>query len=323
MKKNLVNKEHIEGYLFDYKLEEKVCGPTAKNPGAPYIAGTIDVAVDDEGMNVIQTHFTFVSPVFSSGKTNTTYGVLQKIIAEGKTFTQVGAEATKVAIDTSLALNDFYTDNEQGEQELVSAKRNEGGFVSFVNALNPDPDKRHTFEFDMVITGAVRVDANEERGTSERVDVKGAIFAYGGKLLPITISTNTEGGMDYFEGLGATSSEPIFTKITGLINNITQVSKKEVEGAFGGSKVDEVKRNFKEWNITWAQPDPYEFGLPETITADELKTAQQNRETYLANELARRMEYLATKGNAAPVSNGAASIPQAPTPTVAAGSFKF
>ena len=126
--KKTVNKEHIEGYLFEHKLEVKTCGPTSKTPGAQYIAGTLDVAVDEEGMNVLQTHFTFVSPTFSSGKTNNTYGVLQKIIESGKTFVEAGKDATKVSIDTALALNGVYPDGVEGS-EIVSAKRNEVGFV--------------------------------------------------------------------------------------------------------------------------------------------------------------------------------------------------
>ena len=173
--KKTINKEHIEGYLFEHKLEVKTCGPTSKTPGAQYIAGTLDVAVDEEGMNVLQTHFTFVSPTFGSGKTNNTYGVLQKIIESGKTFVEAGKDATKVSIDTALALNDFYTDGDEG-LELVSAKRNEGGFVSIVSALNPNVDKRHTFQLDMVITKVTRIEANEERETPERVDIKGVIF---------------------------------------------------------------------------------------------------------------------------------------------------
>jgi hypothetical protein len=315
MKKTMINKEHIEGYLFDHKLEEKVCGPTSKNPGAKYIAGTLDVAVDDEGMNVIQTHFTFVTPVFNSGKVNNTYGVLQKIIESGKNFVTAGIDATKVAIDTALDVNDFYTDGDNGELELVSAKRNEGGFVSIVTALNPNVDKRHTFDLDMVITKVTRKDADEERNIAERVDVKGVIFNFRNEMLPVVLSSTDEGGMDYFESLEATNESPVFTKISGLINNVTTKSTKETNGAFGGAKVDEVSRSFKEWNINWAAPEPYDFGSEEVLTMAELQKCAQDRETKLAAEKARYEEYKAQK-------NSGTAKSLAATSTVPAGSFK-
>lgn len=306
--KKTTNREHIEGYLFEHKLEIKTCGPTSKNPGSQYIAGTLDVAVDEEGMNVIQTHFTYVAPTFGSGKVNNTFGVLQKIIESGKTFVEAGKDATKVAIDTALALNDFYTDGDEG-LELVSAKRNEGGFVSIVTALNPNEDKRHTFEYDMVITKVTRVEANEERNMPERVDIKGVVFNFRNEILPVTLSSTDEGGMDYFEGLEASNEEPIFTKVTGLINNVITKTKKETAGAFGGTKVDEVSRSFKEWNIDWAAPEPYAFGEENVLTMTELQKAAQDRQTMLAAEKARTEEYRASKNAAPAASKPAGTIP--------------
>ena len=309
--KKTVNKEHIEGYLFEHKLEVKTCGPTSKTPGAQYIAGTLDVAVDEEGMNVLQTHFTFVSPTFSSGKTNNTYGVLKKIIESGKTFVEAGKDATKVSIDTALALNDFYTDGDEGFA-LVSAKRNEGGFVSIVSALNPNVDKRHTFQLDMVITKVTRIDANEERETPERVDIKGVIFNFRNEILPVVLTSTDEGGMDYFEGLDATNENPVFTQVTGLINNVVTKSKREVAGAFGGVKVDEVPRSFKEWNIDWAASEPYAFGEEGILTMDELQKAAQDRQTMLAAEKARTEEYRASRnsGNASATKPAASTVPK-------------
>ena len=48
MKKNLINEAHIEGLLYDHKLEKKVTGPQSKNPGTEFISGTISVATDDK-----------------------------------------------------------------------------------------------------------------------------------------------------------------------------------------------------------------------------------------------------------------------------------
>lgn len=324
MKKNIKNKTRVEGYLFGHTLELKVSGPQSKNPGTSFIAGTLDIAVDDEGMNVITTNFTYVTPVYSkSGKPNATFGVLQKIINEGKTFAEFGTSATKIGIDGSISLNDFYAESrepgKEGELELVSAIKNEGSFVNILTALNPNEDKRHEFDVDMVITSTARKEANEEKGYPEQVSIKGVVFDFRNAILPVTFTTtDTNGGMDYFEGCGATSSDPLFININGLINNVTTIQKKESQGAFGGAKVDEVKRSHKEWNVTWASGEPFEFGDENVLTMAELQKAGQDREVYLAGVKQRRIDYMNSKDSTpAPASAAAPSAP------VAAGQFNF
>ena len=59
-----LNQEKIVGYIYSFgdpngrnMLAEKVTGENSKNPGTKYIAGTINVAVDEEGLNVIPVSF--------------------------------------------------------------------------------------------------------------------------------------------------------------------------------------------------------------------------------------------------------------------------
>ena len=47
------------------------------------------------------------------------------------------AAATKFKINSAIGLNEFFSDR-SGTEELVSVKRNEGGFIEVVNALNED-----------------------------------------------------------------------------------------------------------------------------------------------------------------------------------------
>jgi hypothetical protein len=114
MRKN-INSEHIEGRIYQHDLSIRtVNNPSSQNNGKSYIAGTLEVAVDDAGLNVIPVHFTFVTEVNNSGNKNRTYEVLSKIINEERTWVKVGPEdAFKVKVDTALALNDFYTQNNE------------------------------------------------------------------------------------------------------------------------------------------------------------------------------------------------------------------
>ena len=81
-KKNFINKTHIEGLLYQHSLELKVSGPNSKTPGTQFIAGNIEIATDDAGLNIVPIHFSYVTAVTSSGKTNATFGTLMNIIDE-------------------------------------------------------------------------------------------------------------------------------------------------------------------------------------------------------------------------------------------------
>ena len=299
--KNMINRTHIEGWLYDNDLALKESGPTSKNPGTQFISGTIQIATDDEQTNIVPVHFTYVTATTSKGNQNATFGILNDII-NGKyksVMKDDAASAAKLRIDSAIGLNDFYTDR-NGEETLVSAKRNEGGFVHVTNELAEDEKARNTFETDMLITGVTRVEADEERQLPEKVIVKGAIFDFRKALLPLEFSATNPNAMNYFEGLGASSKEPVFTKVWGRQISETITKTYVEESAFGEDSVREVKSSRKDFVITGAAREPYVWDDAETITAAELTQAMQDREVYLATVKQRYDEYQATKGQAAP-----------------------
>lgn len=289
--KKMINKEVISGYVYDHKLEIKqVKNAESANFGKNFISGSLDVQTDEAGVNVVTVHYTYVQ------EGTTTYTGLQSIINGNATVLNVGKEnATKVKCTPSLDLNDFYTER-NGQEELVSAKRNEGGFVNIVNNLDSDEAKRNTFECDIVITGTKTVDADEDAGIPEDyLIVKGAVFTFRGELLPVELICRNSGGIRYFENLDASTSNPVFTKVYGRIQSQTTVTKKEEESAFGEAIIKEYTKTVKEWVIVNAIKDPYEFDDESTITAAELKSAIAARESKLATEKQRRADYLAKK----------------------------
>lgn len=311
-----INKVRVEGRLYDIsKLAlKKVENKESAHYGEDFIGGSIDVATDEEGLNVVTVNFTFVQPTYKSGKTNATYGVLKGLIETGKTVIKDGADnATLIRVDASLGLNDFYTDR-NGEQTLVSAKTVNGSFVNIINKLN-DESARSTFECDMLINGTTLVEANEERHIEkDYLIVKGAIFDFRNAIMPVEFIVKNEGGMKYFEGLNATAKEPVFTKVWGQIHSENIVNKVEQESAFGEPTVKEYSRTVREYIVTGtSKPDAvYEVGNAENgITEDEVKKALADREVYLAGVKKRQDEYNASKNG------GAASAP------AAAGGFNF
>lgn len=296
MKKNMNNRSHIEGLLYQHSLELKVSGENSKNPGTEFISGTIEIATDDKLLNIVPVHFTYSTATTSTGKSNTSYAILLNIINGTYGSVMGGGKdtAVKLSIDSNINLNEFYSDR-TGKEELVSVKRNEGGFVRVVNELNADEKMRNTFDVDIVITNVRHVDADDEKKIAEKAIIKGAIFDYKKALLPVEFSATNPHAMDYFESLGASPKTPVFTQIKGRQISETVVNTITEESAFGEPQVREVKSSHKDFVVTWARPEPYEWDDESTITGAEMTEAMAARETYLATMKQRQDEYKASK----------------------------
>lgn len=285
------NTERIVGRIYQHDLAVKqVQNQASENFGKDFINGTLEIATDEEGLNVIPVHFTYVTETNKSGSTNATYTALKKIIDENKTWVTEGKDgATKVRVDTALALNDFYNNND----ELISVKTNEGGFVTIVTDLGEEAE-RNTFSTDMVITNVTRVE-KDDKNKEEYVSVKGAVFNFRNDLLPMDFKVKSEQGMKYFEDLGVTNAEPVYTRVWGKIISETVTTTQEIESAFGEPAVRTYTNRTKEWVITGTAKVPYDFGDENILTAEELTKAAQNREVYLADVKKRAEEYRASK----------------------------
>lgn len=309
--KSMINRTHIEGSLYQHDLELKVTGENSKNPGTEFISGNVEIATDNEGLNIVPVHFTYVTALTAKGKPNATYNVLKAIIdgTHGSVMKDGKDGAAKFRIDSAIGLNEFYADR-NGTEELVSVKRNEGGFVHVIADVNEDEKVRNTFELDMIITGTRIIEADPERELPEKLVVKGATFNFRNDLLPIELSVVNPHAINYFESLDASNSNPIFTKVKGRQISETVVKKIEEESAFGESSIREVRNTRKDFVITWAQKEPYVWDDEQTITAAELKNCMSARETALAAMKARQDEYKASKAGANKI-------------TPAAGGFNF
>lgn len=311
-----INKVRVEGKLYDIsKLAlKKVENKDSAHFGEDFIGGSIDIATDDDCLNVVTVYFTFMQPTYKSGKANTSFGVLKGLLENGKTIIKDGADnATLVRVDASIGLNDFYTDR-NNEEVLVSAKRVNGSFVSIINKL-ADESERSKFECDMLINGTRLVEADEERHIDkDYLVVKGAIFDFRNAIMPVEFIVKNEGGIKYFEGLDASPEKLTFTKVWGAIRSENIVSKVEEESAFGEPTVKEYSRTLREYIVTGtSKPDAvYEIDNAENgITKEEIKKAMADREVYLADVKKKQDEYNASKNS------GAASAP------AAAGGFNF
>jgi hypothetical protein len=118
--------------------------------------------------------------------------------------------------------------------------------------------------------------------------------------------------MNYFESLGATQKDPVFTCVWGRQVSETLVRTITTESAFGEDEVREVKSTRRDFVITGAAKDPYVWDDESSITASEFNEIIQKREVDLAAMKKRQDEYKASRNAIQP----AASAP-------VAGGFNF
>ena len=301
------NKTRIDGRLYQHSLELKESGPNSKTPGTKFITGNVEIATDNDITNIVTVHYTYVTATTSTGKSNATFNVLKDII-DGKLGSVManGADnAAIITIDSAIGLNEFFSDR-NGKEELVSAKRNEGGFAVVKSAADEDETKRNTFDVDMIITGTRMIEADPEKDLPEKMVLRGAIFDFRNSLLPIELSVVNPRAISYFESLEITQRNPVFTRLQG--RQVSEVVTREVieESAFGDPVVKKFASTRKDWVVTWAASEPYAWDDESTITAAELTKAMSDRETYLATLKQRQDEYKASKNQpaAAPANQG-------------------
>jgi hypothetical protein len=222
--------------------------------------------------------------------------------------------AVKLRIDSALALNEFYTERD-GKEELVSAKRNEGGFVHVAEVLEEDENNRNTFKCDMLITGIFENEGDPERNLPAKTIVKGYIFNFRNQLLPVEFSAIDPNAQKYFMRQECSPNRPFCTWVRGKVVSQTVVIKETEESAFGGSEVRERKTSVRDYVITGANPEPYSWDDEAFITAKEMSEALATREVDLAAMKKRGEDYRQAKS--APKNEASAFG------TVSAGNYGF
>lgn len=294
-----INTEKIEGYVYstgkDFnQLGERVTGENSKNPGTKYIAGDLDIVVDETGINVVTVHYSYVTEFYGSGKPNNTYKVLKEIIDNPeRTWIKGGKEnAFKVqCTGVSLGVNDFIG----SDGSKVAALRNENGFCSIINEFD-EQSQRNFFKVDMLVTKVTRVEADPEKNIEkDYATISGCVFGYGPKIVPVTFIMKNEKGIKYFEDLDVSNANPTFTNVWGEINCSTEKIIKREESAFGEAAVQVYDKKVKEYVIIGGRSVPYDFGDEDILTKEDVMKMSQERQVMLAEVEKRYNESKAKK----------------------------
>lgn len=280
MKDRFINQADINGYVFDYDLEKKITGAQSKNPNTEYIRGNVQIATDEDAVNVVKVSFTYVTPTRRDGKSNENYETLEAIMKSDKTLNKGAStdEVMKVRIRCDLASNDFMGKDGQ----LVEAKDVVGRFVHFYKP-NETVSFSSAFEAEAFIQSA----AMRESDSGDYMELKGFVFRYNGScIFPVTFSVPGEQGQAFFEGQDISSSEPYFGKVWGHIKTTVQKVEREVdesEVGFGSAPaVGFSTRTFRSWDVEGANIN---LGADneEVITMDDMKRLAKERAETVAN----------------------------------------
>ena len=276
-----INRVFVEGYVYNFSLFANVAGPNSKNPGQEYINGTVNIATDEDGINIVSVRYTYVTPTWQkSGKENETYTILKALIDGAPTWDKDGKDkATKLRIQGDVEVNDFMG----RDGNMVETKQVRGGFTHYAN--DGFRDKRNNFETDIIITSAVRVEVEDG---DDYMNLSGYVFNFRNDFIPVTYSLVNEAGIKYFEDLDISMNNPYYTYVWGRIVSSTQRIEKQVETAWGAPQVEYTTRTLRMWVVDGCSPDYYDFDDLDTITLDEFKRGLANREQQKAEAKARQ-----------------------------------
>lgn len=258
------NKVRVNGYLYGHALEKRV-----SKKGVEYIGGVIEVATDDDLLNIVKVTLTYVTATTKAGKDNATYALLSKIIDSNPTVKNVGKDAAMfVRIEGDIEKNDYVSGQ---TNEIVEQTRVRGSFVN--EGSRGDMGAR--FDADMLISA---YDERESTDGSTYGVVRGYIFNFRNEFLPVQFNIpQSSGGMEYFASQNIDSTNPLLTHVWGEIT--TTVKSVESESAFG---VRATSRQLRSWDITGAAGEPYEFGDETVMTMDDVKAGLDARAVHLA-----------------------------------------
>ena len=279
--KQMVNQINIQGYVFGFGgnglFHNTVNNPESKMNGVRYINGTVNVATDEDGANVVPVRFNFVTEKYGkSGKDNPSWEVLHDIEDGNKTWEQRGKDgAYKIRLTCSASSNPFVgQDGKMVDRPSIN--------VNFAHPASNgfNENQRNTFKFDIIIVNFAVHDTEDgdDYGT-----INGYVFdSYRKEATPVVLTVRMPEAISYFESLDASTSNPVFQTVWGNIVSTTIRNEQEVESAFGAPQVTYTTSTQREWIVTGAATNPGEFGDEAVITEDELVECLDNHEKVIA-----------------------------------------
>lgn len=297
--KAFLNRMTVSGYIFNLegsrdwdKLQKRISGENSKNPGQEYVSGVISIATDSEALNVVQVHFTYVTPEWGkSGKKNQNYDFLVDLIERNengtlKTFEKCGTDAEKITVTGDISLNEFVDQ----EDNFVAVKQIRGSFIGNMTARDT---MGAFFDCEALISNAA---IREVEDGEDYMTISGYVFNFRKELLPVQFTVRIPGGINFFEGREVSSKNPFLGKISGeVVSSIVSVARDDSE-ADGFGEVKPTTRTIRSWDISSAR-ETMEFDDEDTLTLGELKKLISDRADHEAEIRKQQEERKAARGD--------------------------
>lgn len=303
------NDVQMTGYVFNSDFRKGVTKATNKwHPNEGYISGTVNVATDDQALNVVPVNFfAYEKRTDKDGNKipNETYETLEQIIS-GQTYERVANQAMKVRISGTVDTNDFYSTR---NNKLITSQRVNGRFIHIANQnMTVTPA---SFNVNMVVVGAVE---KEPEGRAPFMEVKGYVFNYNGsRLFPVTFECYDSSGINFIQSLDVSSSNPSVLNLWGNIQTtIIELQSAEQEAVSAGFGVRPsvstgMTKTIRSWVITGADAErcpqfgeePFTKAIVKNLVDERnvrLQTMQQQAEfksTPRSNNMVQRSQTVA------------------------------
>ena len=278
------NDVNLTGFVFSANFRTGTSKATSKwHPNEDYISGNLNVATDEDAMNVVPVNFF----VYENRRNkdddivpNETYQTLLQIM-NGPTYETAGDKAPKVRISATVDTNDFYSSR---TDDIVSAQRVNGRFIHLMSpGVSVTPAN---FDVNAVVTSTVE---REVEGRDPYLDVRGYVFSYNGtRLFPVRFECQDKSGQSFLLGLEPSSTNPVVMNLWGSIQTTViekiPAEQEEVANGFGvrpvisGNNVSTVRS----WVITGADTGCVpEFGDVAPFTKNDMKRLIDERNVRL------------------------------------------
>lgn len=282
--KQMINQIDIQGYVFSTKniFHNTVNNPESKMNGIEYINGSLNVATDEDGANVVPVRFNFVTEKYGkSGKENPAWAVLNDIEDENKTWEDQGKDgAYKIRLTCAASSNPFVgQDGNMVDRPCINVK--------FAHPANNgfNEEMRNSFKFDMVVINYINREV--ENGDNYGI-INGYVFdSYYKEATPVSLTIRNKNGMKYFESLDASTANPVGVNCWGNIVSTTIRREKIVESDWGEPQVTYTTSTQREWLVSGSTTDGCDFGDESFITEDELVECLNKHEETIAAAQAR------------------------------------
>ena len=294
MLKQAENSVKIEGILSEIDLKT---GSTVKNGKTiEYIGGSIKVRVNQmlngENVELEIPVFMFSNKLKNDGNPNPAYESIHRVMTEYTSIAAGGIDAAdRVRItNANIRMNEYYG---QGDK-LNSYPRINASFVTKIT----DPTKFNPeASFSVVFMIAAMAPETDKDGVpvENRFKIRGILPQYGGKVDVVDFYATSPTVID---AISSYWSEKDTVKINGKLNFTSTVEEKMVEVDFGEPRMERRTVSVSELIITGGTQTPLEGDF--AFDEDEINTALQARQAYLAELKAKAKQKESAPKAAAP-----------------------